>query len=190
MRDTKGLDTSHSSLISHSAPTSTRKKASLAVCRLEADIRRSFVLFRQRVGTHFLQELRERTDLLGKDGPFGCGNPFEVQVSFIRPKECQDFPGILDDLLALNITFQVMAVTNVSTGHHDAVGPCLEGIEQERVIDPPRAHEADETHIGRILHSCNSGEIRSGVCTPVAHKCDDLRFKSLGHDHSSSLSHV
>ena len=144
-------------------------------------LRRGAVVVGEGVFAHLLQELREGADLLGKEAPFGRRDPFEAEVLFIDSEELQDFPRILHHLLTLYITSQVMAVTDVSAGHHHAVRSRLEGVEQEAVVDPSGTHEADEPDVGGVLHAGHPGQVRSGVGAPVAHKSDDLRFIRFGH---------
>ena len=81
-----------------------------------------------------------------------------------------NIPGFLNDILASDITFQVMAVADMSAGNQDAVCPFQERLEQEAVIDPAGAHESDQTDIGRILHAGHPGQVSSGISTPVANK--------------------
>ncbi len=63
-----------------------------------------------------------------------------------------------------------MTVADVSTGYQDAVCSVQKGLEQEAVIYPARAHEPDQTDIGRVLHTGHPGQVSSCVGTPVADK--------------------
>jgi len=63
-----------------------------------------------------------------------------------------------------------MAVADVSAGHQDAVGPLLERLEQETVIDPAGTHESDQADIGRILHAGHPCQVSPGISAPVADK--------------------
>ena len=90
-----------------------------------------------------MEQLREGPDLIGKNVSFGSGNPFQAEIALVHPKELQHPEGFIDDFLALFITSQVMAVTDVSAGDHYAVGSRLEGIQQKTMIHPTGAHEPD-----------------------------------------------
>jgi hypothetical protein len=88
--------------------------------------------------------------------------------------------GQKDFLLSLNITFQVMAVTEVSTGHEDTVGPLLKGLDYKNRIHPTGAHHTYRSDIGRILQSGDARQVGTGIGAPVAQKGYDFRFK-LSH---------
>jgi hypothetical protein len=73
-----------------------------------------------------------------------------------------------------------MAVTDVSAGHQHAVGTLPQRINNKYGINPPRAHDPDGSQVAGILQPGNTGQIRTGVCTPVAQKRNNFRFK-IGH---------
>jgi hypothetical protein len=83
----------------------------------------------------------------------------------------------LKHLLRFDITFQVMAVTEVSASHQHAIGTVLEALEDKIGIYPPGAHHPDDTKIRGILKSTDASQIRRRICTPVAGKGDDPWFE-------------
>jgi hypothetical protein len=117
----------------------------------------------------------KRTNFLGEGGALGGGDPLQTQTAPIDPQQAEQLPGFFNDLLASDITVQVMTIANVSAGNQDTVGPFQKRLEQKALIDPASAHKPDQTDIGRILHAGHSGQIRPGVSAPVADKGDDVR---------------
>jgi hypothetical protein len=79
--------------------------------------------------TQLPEKLREGADFFGKNVPFGGRNPLQMQPPLVNSQQPQDLPGFIDDFLTLYITFQVIAVTDVSAGYHHAVHAGAEGIE-------------------------------------------------------------
>jgi hypothetical protein len=65
----------------------------------------------------------------------------------------KQFLGQTDFLLGLNITFQVMAITEMSPGHQHTVTPVLERLQHEHRIDPARTHHAHGSDARGILQS-------------------------------------
>jgi hypothetical protein len=80
-------------------------------------------------------------------------------------------------LFSLDITFQVMAVTEMSPGHQDAVTPLLEGLDDECRVDPAGAHDPYGPQVGWILQPRNTGQVSTGICAPVAQERYDFRLK-------------
>jgi hypothetical protein len=56
--------------------------------------------------------------------------------------------GQLDFLFSLNITFQVMTVTEMSAGYQRAVTSIFQRLNNKDRIDPARAHDPDGPHKG------------------------------------------
>jgi hypothetical protein len=82
--------------------------------------------------------------------------------------------GQLDLFFGLDITFQVMAVAEMSPGHQDPVGAGFQRRDDKGRIHPARAHDPDRAQVGRILHPGYPGEVRAGIGTPVAKKRHNL----------------
>jgi hypothetical protein len=59
-----------------------------------------------------------------------------VEAPIIGSEKLQHFQGFFHNFPALYITFQVMAVADVSPGDHYAVSTRFKSIQQETVIDP------------------------------------------------------
>jgi len=115
-------------------------------------------------------------NFFGKRRPFGGGNPFQAQAVLINSKQPEHFPGFFNDLPASDITFQVMAISDMSTGHQHSIRPSQKRLKQEAVIHPAGTHEADQTDIGRILHAGHPGQVGPGISAPVADKSQYVGF--------------
>jgi hypothetical protein len=123
-----------------------------------------------RVVSYFIEQLNEQTNFFGKRSPLRSGNPLQPQTALIDSQQPQELAGFFNDLLASYITFQVMAVADVSAGNENAVGPFQKRLEQKAVIHPAGAHEPDQTDIGGILHAGHPGQVRPGISAPVANE--------------------
>jgi hypothetical protein len=100
----------------------------------------------------------------------GRGNPFQPQAALVNPEQPEQFPGFFDDLAASDITFQVMTIADVSAGHQHTVRPSQKRRQQETVMHPAGAHQADQTNMGRILHAGDPCQVGPGISAPVADK--------------------
>ena len=109
-------------------------------------------------------------NFFGKRCTFGRGDPFQPQAALINSKQPEHFPGFFNNLAASDITFQVMTIADVSAGHQHTVRPSQKRLQQETVIHPAGAHQADQTDVGRILHAGNPCQVGPGISTPVADK--------------------
>ncbi|VTR66586.1 hypothetical protein DESC_480296 [Desulfosarcina cetonica] len=69
-----------------------------------------------------------------------------------------------------------MAVPRMSPGHPDAVGPIAKGRQGKFRTHPARTGDADDAHVGRILHPADTGQIGGSITAPVAQKGHDFRF--------------
>jgi hypothetical protein len=67
----------------------------------------------------------------------------------------------------LNITLQVMAVTDVSARHESTIAAFSKRPGDEDRIHPARAHHADGADVGGILHAGHPGQVGPGVGAPV-----------------------
>jgi hypothetical protein len=91
--------------------------------------------------------------------------------------QIEQFPGQEELFFSLDITFQVMAVTEMSPGHQDAVGPLSQGPYDEHRVYAARAHHPYRPHVGRVLQPGHPCQIRSGIGAPVAQKRYDFWFE-------------
>ena len=89
--------------------------------------------------------------------------------------------GILNHLQTLFITSQVIAVSDVSTGNHNPVHSRLISVQQEGMIDSARAHQTNETHIGRVLHPPHPCQVGSGIGAPVTHEGYNFGLECFRH---------
>ena len=130
------------------------------------------------VPSDFIEQLNERMNLFGKRRSFRSGNPLQPQALRVDSQQPEQLTGFFNDLLASHITFQVMAVADVSAGNQDTVRSFQKSFEQKAVIDPNRTHESYQTDVGRILHAGRPGKVCSGISAPVAHEGQDFGFIS------------
>jgi hypothetical protein len=100
-----------------------------------------------------------------------------VEPLFADAGDVKQFLGQTDFLFGLFITFQVMAITEMSPGHQNAVAPVFERFQHEQRIDPPRTHHTHGSDAGRILQPGNACQVSPGVSAPVTQKSNDSRFK-------------
>jgi hypothetical protein len=73
-----------------------------------------------------------------------------------------------DFLFRLNITLQVMAITEMSSGDQQPVAAFLERLDDEYGIHPPGAHHSHRPDVMRVLQSGYTRQISPGVSAPVA----------------------
>ena len=75
----------------------------------------------------------------------------------------------------------VVAFTQPAAADEDTIRSLGEGPQDVRQVHPPRAHQANQSHICRVLQSGNSSQVSRPVYSPVADKADDP-----GGEHVSS----
>jgi hypothetical protein len=78
---------------------------------------------------------------LGVPGAFGRADEFHSNALRVDTELLQYLLQKRGPPHRLVITFLVMAVAGVSTADQDAVGPLLEGFEDELGVDAPGAHD-------------------------------------------------
>ena len=115
-------------------------------------------------------------NFLGKGRSLRSGCPFQPQAALINPQQPQNFPRFLNDRLTFHITFQVMAVTDVSAGYQYPVRPFEKSLQQKAVVDPAGAHHTDQAHIAGVLNARYARQIGAGIGAPVADESQDLGF--------------
>jgi len=84
---------------------------------------------------------------------------------------------------SLNITFQVMAVAEMSACHQNSVAPAFQCLNNEQRIHATRTHDPDGSHIRRVLKPRHPCKVSPGIGAPVAEKRNDFGFK-LFHIHT------
>jgi len=100
-----------------------------------------------------------------------------VQTVCADPGHLEQFFGENDLFLGLYITLQVMAITEMSPRHQDAVTPLFEGFDDESRVNPAGAHDPYGSQVGRILQPGDTRQVGPGIGTPVAQKRCDLRLE-------------
>ena len=82
----------------------------------------------------------------------------------------------------LVVLLDVVALARMAAGDHHAVGAQGQGLEDERGIDPPAAHHADDADVRGVLDPRRAGQVGRPVRTPVAQEAHDFGFKLfVGH---------
>ena len=130
-------------------------------------------------GTDLLDKI---SDNLGKARAFSRRNPFEDKPLRIDSRKLKELFHESHSFHRHVITVQVMAVPDVSAPHKDAVRPFLKGLQYLMRPDSCGTQRPDGPHVGGILQSAHSRQVRAGVRAPVAEKADYRRFKLfVGH---------
>jgi hypothetical protein len=81
----------------------------------------------------------------------------------------------------VDITFQVMAIPQVSAEDGDAVEPESQTLNHKDRVHPPGTHGEQRPDIGRILAAGYPGQVGSGVGTPSAKKSQNFRLIPVVH---------
>jgi hypothetical protein len=91
-------------------------------------------------------------------------------------REFQQFLGHENLFFSLNITFQVMAVAEMSAGHQNTVAPAFECLNNKKRIHATRTHDPDGSHIRRVLKPGHPCQVSPGIGAPVTEKGNDFGF--------------
>jgi hypothetical protein len=130
-------------------------------------------------GTDLFDEI---SDNLGKTRAFSRRNPLEDKPLRIDSRELEELFHESRSFHRHVITVQVMAIPDVSAPHKDAVRPFLKGLQYLMRPDSCGTQRPDGPHVGGILQSAHSRQVRARVRTPIAEKADYRRFKLfVGH---------
>ena len=116
------------------------------------------------------------TGHLGELGPFGRGDPREVQPSLFNPNVLQQVFQEREFPTGVVITFQVMAFARVSPGHPNPIRTVPERGQDEFRAHPAGTGHADDPKIGRVLESAHTGQVRSPVAAPIAKEGGNFRL--------------
>ena len=81
----------------------------------------------------------------------------------------------------LDITVQVMAISDMSPGDQYAVKSAFQTIDDKNRIYPAGAHDSDGPYGGGILNSRYTGLVRTCIGAPVAEEGQDFWSKSMIH---------
>lgn len=76
--------------------------------------------------------------------------------------------------LRSQITLQVMAVACQSTGHHHAIGPLFEGLQDVQRVELTGAGQPNDFDVRGILDAQGPGEVSSRVRAVVTAEGDNL----------------
>jgi hypothetical protein len=79
-----------------------------------------------------------------------------------------------DLFFGLNITLQVMAVTDVSARYQGPVATLSQRSGDEHRIHSARAHHPDGANVGGVLHAGHPGQVGPGVGAPVTQERGDF----------------
>jgi hypothetical protein len=84
-----------------------------------------------------------------------------------------------DLFFGLNITLQVMAITEMSPGDQYTVTSLFKRLQYKQRVDSARTHDAYGPDVGGILQPGYTGQIRTGIGTPVTKKSNYFWLKFL-----------
>jgi hypothetical protein len=107
----------------------------------------------------------------------GGGNPLHPESSRLETSKLQYLFGNSQSSSGVKIAGIVVAITGMTAADEHAVRAELKSPKYKRGIDAAGAHHPDNPEILRILQSCCPGQIRSGVCAPIAGYAQYFRFK-------------
>jgi hypothetical protein len=127
--------------------------------------------------------LRELGDGIGESLPHGGRKVHHAQPVGFDANLVEDLPEKTDAALRAEIAFEKMATALQATGDENAVGSVLKSLHDVHRVNLPRAGDADDADVGRILCAKRSCKVCGGVRTVVATKGEDLRFKLGGMMH-------
>lgn len=96
-------------------------------------------------------------DYLGKPGTFGGRHPLEIEPIRVHAVEVKQFSHESYSLHSHVITVQVMAITDVSPAHEDAVRALLESLQDLMRPDGRGTERSDGPKIWRVLQAADSG---------------------------------
>jgi hypothetical protein len=91
--------------------------------------------------------------------------------------QVEQFLGEDNLFFGLYITFQVMAIAEMSPGHKHTITALPEGFNDEGRVNPAGTHDPHGSQVRRILQARNTRQISPGVSTPVTQKRCNLRLK-------------
>jgi hypothetical protein len=99
----------------------------------------------------------------------------------------QQFLSQTDLFVGLNITLQVMAITEMSPGNQYTVTSLFKRLQNKQRVDSARTHDAHGSDVGWILQPGYTGQIRTGIGTPVTQKSNYFWFKFIHYTTSLSI---
>jgi hypothetical protein len=121
--------------------------------------------------------LRELGDGIGKSLPHGGRKVHHPQPVGFDANLVEDLSEKANAPFRAEVAFEKMATALQATRDKDAVGSALESLHDVHRVNLPRAGDADDADVGRILCAKRSCKVCGGVRTVVATKGEDLRFK-------------
>ena len=139
-------------------------------------------------GPKLSDAISKRGDYSDETGPFSRRNPLEAQPARVDLKVLEETIDQIYFVYGFVITRPVLAFTEVSTTHKDAISPIDKPIHEEDGIYAARAHHPDDPDVGRILKTGHPSRISRCIATPMAKEAEDFRFKCI-HTYSPSPSH-
>ena len=74
-----------------------------------------------------------------------------------------------------------MTIALHAAHHDDPVGPVFKGLQQVDDVHLAGAGDLDDPHVGRVLQSHRTCQVRGGIRSVMAAKPDDFRLKRFHH---------
>jgi hypothetical protein len=111
-----------------------------------------------------------------------CGrDPPHTEAVWMNSREFQQLLKERQPFLSHDITRLVMTFTETSASHKDAVGPCLQGLQDIEGGYRPGTHDPNDPDRRRILHSTDPSQVSGSISSPGTQKSNDLGSKLLCH---------
>jgi len=132
---------------------------------------------------HPLPQRGEGADLFGKlphrlseEFPLRGRDPFHQEPLRLNAGEFQQGPEDRHPSGGPVVAGRVVAIADVTTQNHHAVGALFEGANDQFGSDPSGAGDADDFQVGGVFEPGGAGQVRPGVTAPVAEETDDFRL--------------
>jgi hypothetical protein len=138
-------------------------------------------------GTKLSEAISKRSNQTDITGCFSRRNPFEAQPARVDLKVTEKTVDQIYFVYGFVITRPVMAFTEVSPTHKDAISPIDKSIHQENGIYPAGAHHPDHPDMVGVLKPGHPSRIRRCIATPMAKEAKNLWFIDISCHSTRSL---
>src|SRR5512137_1394948 len=116
--------------------------------------------------------LNELINFPGKNGTFGRTGPEKFETPRFDAHLRKDTLHQMEATHGLVVLVYIMTISGMAARNEHRICTSSKGLEHESRVEAAGAHQADESHIGRIFHTSSSSHIGGAVRAPVAGKAD------------------
>ncbi len=124
-----------------------------------------------------LHQLGQLCYVIRENLSLGCTHPEYLDSILANSGQLEQLLDDFDALCSIVITFQVMAVSEVSPKHQYTVKTAPQALYDVQRVNPSGTESPDNSDRRGVLESGHTGQIGAGVRAPVAEKCEHLWFK-------------